>query len=119
MQIDRIEIVVRPRNAWESVDLGFNLIRQWWRPFYRIWFAFFLPLAGVLLLLFHQIPSVAMLILWWLKPLLDRIILYFLSRALFGEPPTIRQVWQTLPHLLFKTRLFYGLTLGRSVSFSP
>src|SRR5690606_31254809 len=33
----------------------------------------------------------AWLVMWWLKPLFDRIPLYVLSRAVFGETPTTRQ----------------------------
>src|SRR3546814_1462264 len=34
---------------------------------------------------------IAWLAMWWLKPLFDRIPLFVLSRAVFGETPTTRQ----------------------------
>src|SRR3546814_17036006 len=34
---------------------------------------------------------IAWLAMWWLRPLFDRIPLFVLSRAVFGETPTTRQ----------------------------
>ncbi|MDM8557761.1 hypothetical protein [Candidatus Parabeggiatoa sp. HSG14] len=112
MQLDRIEAVVRPRNPWESIDLGFSMVRRWWKPLYKIWFAFMLPLFLILYIFFHNSLWIAVLIVWWLKPFLDRIILHFLSHALFGEQPSFRQTFKALPHL-FKTRLLLALTFWR------
>ncbi len=112
MQINRIKVVVRPRNPWESIDLGFSLIQQWAYSFYRIWLVTVVPFVIIVHLLFYQIPWLAPLIVWWLKPLFDRVILYFLSRALFGEPPGIRQTLRILP-TFFNFNLFLALTLWR------
>jgi hypothetical protein len=109
VQLDRIEAVVRPRNPWESIDLGFSMVRHWWKPLCKVWFAIVLPLFLILCLVFYDSLWIAALIIWWLKPFLDRILLHFLSRALFGEQPGI---WQTL-HGLLKTRLLLALTLWR------
>lgn len=113
MQLNRIQAVVRPRNPWESIDLGFSMVQQWWKPLYQIWFTLMLPLFLSIFLLFYENLLIATLIFWWLKPLYDRILLHFFSRALFGEQPTIRQTLKILPRLLFKTRLFWVLSLGR------
>ena len=113
MQLNRIQAVVRPRNPWESLDLGFSMVQEWWKPLYKIWFALMLPLFLTVFVLFYENLLIATLILWWLKPLYDRILLHFFSRALFGEQPTIRQTLKILPSLLFKTRLFWVLSLGR------
>lgn len=113
MQIDRIQAIVRPRNHWESIDLGFSMVRQWWKPLYQIWLTFILPLFLILSLLFHDSIWIAVIIIWWLKPLYDRIFLHFFSHALFGEQPGIWQTWNALPRLLFKSRLLLTLTLWR------
>jgi len=112
MQLDRIEAVVRPRNSWESIDLGFSMVRKWWKPLYKIWFAIMLPFFATVFLLFYEHLWLAALIIWWLKPMFDRIILYFLSLALFGEQPGIQQTIKALPSLL-KTRLLWALSFGR------
>jgi len=105
VQLNRIQAVVRPRNPWESLDLGFSMVQQWWKPLYKIWFTLMLPLFLTVFVLFYENILIATLILWWLKPLYDRILLHFFSRALFGEQPTIRQTLKILPSLLFKTRI--------------
>jgi hypothetical protein len=112
VQLNRIEAVVRPRNPWESIDLGFSMVQRWWKPLYKIWFAIVLPLFLVLYYLFYESLWIAALIIWWLKPFLDRILLHFFSHALFGEQPGIWQTLKALPSLL-KTRLFLALTLWR------
>ncbi|RKZ75742.1 MAG: hypothetical protein DRR19_29135 [Candidatus Parabeggiatoa sp. nov. 1] len=113
MQLDRIQAIVRPRNPWESLDLGFSMVQRWWKPLYKVWFTFMLPFFIILFLLFSDFLWVAAVMIWWLKPLFDRIILYFLSHALFGEQPSIRQTVKALPSLLFNTRLFLALTIWR------
>ncbi len=113
MQLDKIEAVVRPRNPWESIDLGFSMVQRWWKPLYKVWFAIVLPLFLSLHLFFYFFYEslwMASLMIWWLKPFLDRILLHFFSQALFGEQPSI---WQTLKASLFKTRLLLALSLGR------
>ncbi|KHD08777.1 hypothetical protein PN36_12950 [Candidatus Thiomargarita nelsonii] len=113
MELDKIEAVVRPRNPWESIDLGFSMVQRWWKPLYKVWFAIALPLFLSLHLFFYFFYEslwMATLMIWWLKPFLDRILLHFFSQALFGEHPSI---WQTLKASLFKTRLLLALSLGR------
>ena len=34
-------------------------------------------------------PIWAMLVLWWLKPLFDRVLLRVLAPAVFGDPPGV------------------------------
>ncbi len=112
MRIDRLGVALRARSGWEAVDLGIALARH----HARIWFGPWLLCAGllcaVLLGIGHLLGLVwlAPLALWWLKPALDRIPLFVLSRAVFGHEPTkaevYRAVWRwgwgpTLPRLLW------------------
>ena len=105
MRLEAIAVTPRPRNAWEATDLGMAMVRQEFQPVYTAWFAVALPLFLLLHLLFwgnwHLIPW----LLWWLKPLLDRLPLYILSHALFGESPDRRQFWRDLPGLLRRQAL--------------
>lgn len=112
MQLDHIQAVVRPRNPWESIDLGFSMVRQWWKPLYQVWFTFVLPVFLIVYIISYDNWWLPALIIWWLKPWFDRILLHFLSHALFGEQPSIWQTLKALPRL-FKTRLILALTLGR------
>ncbi|HEX6203229.1 MAG TPA: hypothetical protein VF100_09520, partial [Thermoanaerobaculia bacterium] len=42
-------------------------------------------------------PWIALVALWWLRPLFSRVPLHVLSRALFGEVPPARAVLRTVP----------------------
>ncbi len=109
VQLEGLAVVIRPRNPWEAIDLGFGMARQWWRQLYLPWLCLMLPLFGALNLLFSGIPWVAPLIIWWLKPFYDRILLHVLSRAVFGHVPGTRETLRRIPGLLF-TGLFAHLT---------
>jgi hypothetical protein len=102
MQIDRIALAVRPRNAWEAMDLGFLMVRTWYKAVYGAWLAVYLPLIAVITVIFAELnhPWIALLIIWWVKPLLERVPLYVLSRVVFGATPSVAQTLRALPTLL-------------------
>jgi hypothetical protein len=112
VQLERLSVELRPRGGWESLDLGFQMARTWWRPVWGAWLAVYLPLAFVLHVAFRDKLWVAVLILWWLKPLLDRFVLYVVSRAVFGDPPTVRETLAAWRDILTPGALM-GLTLFR------
>jgi hypothetical protein len=58
---------------------------------------------------------ITVIVIWWLKPLYDRLILFVASRSLFSETPGTAQVLAALPGLM-KKGLIWQLTLFR---FSP
>jgi len=85
VEIERISAAVRPRSAWEAVDLGFSLARAWWPQVLGAWLILVLPCALALNLIFWDAPWLAAIAIWWLKPLFDRAPLAVVSRRLFGE----------------------------------
>jgi hypothetical protein len=87
VELDRITIRLRPRSGWEAIDLGFRLALENWRPVWGVWFALYLPVATVLASALA--PFWAMMVLWWLKPLFGRFVLYVLSRRVFGETGSV------------------------------
>ncbi|MYM62946.1 hypothetical protein [Pseudomaricurvus sp. HS19] len=91
MELDRIAIAPRLRTSWEAIDLGFLMARRWYWPLFACWALPCLVLTTLAVALLPGSPGYAVLLVWWLKPLLDRAPLYFLSQALFDEPITIRQ----------------------------
>lgn len=112
MQLDSVAVALRPRNLWEAIDLGFGMVRTWWKPVFGAWLAVVLPVGVVINLLCWDALWLAPLLMWWLKPLFDRIPLYILSRAAFGETPGIRETLKAvLP--LWRKSLLWDLTLGR------
>jgi hypothetical protein len=100
VQTESIAVTLRPRQGWEAVDLGFRMVRTWWRPLFGAWALTVLPLAALIQLALYDRPLLALAILWWLKPVYDRVALYVLSEALFGDVPTVRETLRALPGLL-------------------
>ena len=112
MRIDQLSVDLRARNPWEAFDLGIALARL---TAADLFMAFTVPyLAFVLLvnLVAWGYPTAALLIVWWLKPVFDRIALHVIAQAVFGPTPpwraTLKSLWQ-IP----RTGLLYSLTLGR------
>ncbi len=118
MDLDKLCVAVRPRNGWEAVDLGFAMARHWFRPLWLLWLALAFPVAVLAHLLLLSHPWFALLLVWWLKPLYESLLLHWLSHALFGEHPPVTEVLrrtraiatpQLVPALLWRR-----LALGRS-----
>jgi len=89
MRIDQLNVTLRARSEWEAMELGTALVRRHARA---IW----LPVIAVSLPLFVVINAAAWwadafgwawLLMWWLKPVTDRIALYVISRGVFGDEP--------------------------------
>ena len=110
MDLNKISMRLRPRGPYETIDLGFpHGPGPIGKKLYKIWFVITLPLMLILLVAFYPGNLIwAALIFWWLKPLLERPLLHYLSRILFGSDmslsetlltsvkPTFRQVFSTL-----------------------
>ena len=92
MRLEDLTVALRPRSAWEAVELGTALVRRHARAVWRPWLAGTLPAFALVNAACFAIdaPWLAMLLMWWLKPLFDRIPLYVLSRAVFVEVPGTR-----------------------------
>lgn len=93
MELERIGVVLRPRTPREALDLGAAMLRANARAVWSAWFAFTLPVfvlcnaLGVAL----GLPWLGWVLVWWLKPLFDRLPLYVLSRAVFDRAPGWRE----------------------------
>lgn len=118
MQLDHVAVAIRSRRHWEAIDLGFHMARHWWRPFYAAWFATLLPI----LLLTHILTwghwQWVPMIIWWLKPVFERPILYVASHAVFGELPTLRETLRQTWTQTALPRLLWELTLARPFLFA-
>ncbi|MDQ1091522.1 hypothetical protein QE400_000935 [Xanthomonas sacchari] len=92
MRIERLDVVLRARSAWEAMELGNALVRRHAGAIWKPWLLITLPLFVVLNLGAWAIDQLwlAPLLLWWLKPVLDRIPLFVISRAVFGDVPRVR-----------------------------
>jgi hypothetical protein len=116
MRLDHLELELRRRTPWEALDLGLAMVRRWALPVYRVWFVFIVFPALLILFSFPENGWVWFAV-WWLKPAADRLLLKVFAEASFGSAPTLKQVWQSLPGLLFRSGLFAELAWRRLSSY--
>ncbi|MCP4042504.1 MAG: DUF4129 domain-containing protein, partial [Gammaproteobacteria bacterium] len=115
MDLDSMAVKARPRTVWEGIDLGFVMARHWFPTLWALWLITGLPLGLLLYLLWGENLWLAMLLAWWFKPLYEPPLLYWLSRALFGEQVRIGEVIRRWPHII-RPQLLANLTWRR---FNP
>jgi len=127
MQLDQLTLVLRPRTAWEAMELGTALVRQHAWTIWKPW----LLLTGFIFIVLNLLGWwldalwLAGICLWWLKPAFERIPLYVISRAAFGTVPTTQQTlaaqwhwgWWPLGSYLFWRRLDPARSLLMPVDF--
>ena len=114
MRPTELSIALRRRTPWEACDLGLAMLRQWWRPVYGAHLVVGASLAALALAVGSMTGRVwlAFLIIWWLKPLYDRVVLHVLSRAVFGDLQQPRTVLARSGEWL-RTGLLMALSFGR------
>ena len=114
MQLSDITLNVRLRSPWEAVDLGFSMTQQYWRQIFPSWLMLLGTVMAIIwLILPNDAKTFAPLILWWLKPVYDRVLLYLYSQRLFALPLSMAQVFSALPQLMRHNRLLSALTWRR------
>ncbi|MCG8685003.1 MAG: hypothetical protein MI892_09030 [Desulfobacterales bacterium] len=115
MDLNTVNIEIRPRPPYEGLDLGFIMASRWFLKLWGIWLLSALPIAGISFLLFFKSPVWGVFVFWWFKPLFETPLLFWISRKVFNEEPEIRHVLKNLASIL-KPQLFWRLTIKR---FSP
>jgi hypothetical protein len=106
-----IAVELRPRSAWEAMDLGLAMLQRWRRAV-LVPHAIVLGAATALASAagwWLEKPWVALLVIWWLKPLYDRVVLYVLSHAVFGDLPRLATVLRAYREWLGNGLLAYLL----------
>jgi hypothetical protein len=100
MQAERAQVALRPRAGLEAVDLGFRMARAWWRPLAVTWLALVVPVGAAITVALREHPFGAVAVLWWLRPVFDRVPLHVLGGRFFGEPTGLADTVRALPRLL-------------------
>jgi hypothetical protein len=100
MRLDDLTIALRPRSGWEATDLGIALVRAHARRIWSAWAIVTLPFLVVFNMFgwWLDVTWLALLAMWWLKPAFDRIVLFVLSRAVFGATPTLLETLHAQRH---------------------
>jgi hypothetical protein len=115
MQVDALALKLRPRSYLEAADLGVRLCQHAAGSVLPCYLAVLVPLtlaciaAGVLTQRSLLLPLLA---LWWLKPWLDRPVLFALSLAAFGQRVRLIDLWRQQRQVLWG-QLLWTLTLRR------
>ncbi|MDR0184787.1 DUF4129 domain-containing protein [Lysobacter arvi] len=93
MKIESLTVALRPRTPWEAVELGTALVRRHAAAIWKPWLLLTLPVFALFNAMAWAIDALwlAGLLMWWLKPVFDRVPLFVLSRAVFGDVPGARQ----------------------------
>lgn len=97
MNLEQLVIRARLRSDWEAVDLGLLMTRRWWRLLYRGWLLVTLPLSLLLVVL---LGGWGLVVLWWLFPLVEPIVVLALSQLVFGVEPKTRDLLRSWSRLL-------------------
>jgi len=117
MQAADLAITLRRRSPWEAMDLGLSMLQRWWRAVYVPHLIVALPImaAAIATGWYFERAWLGILLIWWLKPVYDRVVLHVLSRAVFGELQGTRAVLGSAKEWL-RTGLF-GALLIRAIWF--
>ena len=118
MRLDAVTAEIRPRSDWEAVDLGLALARRdFWRCLAVWWLAVLLPTVVAEWFLWDS-PLLWLLLFWWWKPAASRMVLFELSRRLFGERPTWRESLRMIPGA-WRRRFVYRFLWMRLAPWLP
>ena len=94
MKAEQLQLALRPRPAYEAVDLGVAMTQRSGRSLRRA----YLPLALLLVAACGATIEVRswlpLLLLWWCKPWLDRTLLQIYARHAFGEETSFNDAWE-------------------------
>ena len=117
MKLEDVSMEIRPRTDWEAVDSGLALAR---RDFWRCWMLWWLPLLplGGMIYPLREMPTLWLLLMLWAKWVGCRMVLFQLSRRLFGENPQWKSLWREIPRAWFR-RFFYRMIWARCSPWKP
>ena len=108
MEIEKLQIALKPRTNWEAADLGIKLAMRWFLPLLLAWTITALPFLGLALLWFDGLVA-QLIFLWWFKPVYERSVLMWLSRFVFDDRPT----WESTVAGFRSMRLFFYVSVAR------
>ena len=109
MQIDALALRLRPRTPYEAADLGTRLCQSAARDVYKCYLVTAIPVYLLCMCTVEIAYWLPALSVYWLKPWLDRTILFVLSRAAFGQRTTLSDLWNAQRHVWW-SQLFITLT---------
>ena len=115
MDLSQFRAVAKPRNVWQTLDLGIVFARA---SFWKLFLTWLIPSAlmyAFLSIFMWDEPGLIMFVLWWLKPAWEKPLLYIMSRKIFADKVTWQYIFKNYWKII-KPQLFLQLTWRR---FSP
>lgn len=100
MRVEGLAIALRPRSQGEACDLGAALVRAHAASIWRCYTPVLLVTGALALCTVGTFGWMPVLIFFWLKPWLDRSLLFVLSRAVFGEATRWPDLWRARRQVL-------------------
>lgn len=100
MRVEGLAVALRPRSQSEACDLGVALVRAHAGSIWRCYTPLLLVVAVLALCTVDLYGWLPVLIVFWLKPWLDRALLFVMSRAVFGEATRWADLWRARRHVL-------------------
>lgn len=111
--IKNLTVLPRPRSAWQAMDAGFTLARAHYRTLVILWLGISLPVFIVCAILDLWLDmSIGVFLWWWLKPLYELPMFFYLSRAIFSENMSKSSAWSMAVSDVKKLFVTY-LTIAR------
>jgi hypothetical protein len=77
----------------EALDLGATLCQSAARSMFTCYLVVAVPIIAIALATYEIATWLPVTVLWWLKPWLDRTILFVVSRAAFGQATDLQTLW--------------------------
>lgn len=99
MRLEKLQVVLAPRPYWQAIDLGMRVARQHYLNMLTISFIMMFMISLVSLAIIQD-PIWAAVLIWWFKPIMERPLLFYISRAIFGETPPLKITLKSLKNLL-------------------
>ena len=93
MRAEQLALALRPRPMFEAADLGVRMAQAAAPALLRAWLPLAVMAVALCLATVEIAPWLPSLLLWWLKPWLDRGLLFIYARQAFGEATTFADAW--------------------------
>jgi len=117
MKLENLQIALAQRTPWQAMDLGLQVTRKHYKSLFLI-SAITTSVLALVLLAICQNAVFASVLLFWFKPIVERPLLFFISRAIFSDAPTIKQSLLCLKgftnRLGFKALFIHRVSISRS-----
>ena len=112
MKVDALTLELRPRSMTEASDLGVRMVQAHAGSIWRCFAPVYVVVAALALSTMDAAAWLPGLLIFWLKPWVDRTLLFVLSRAVFGQRTTWADLWRERRAVWWQ-RLHVTLTLRR------